>query len=233
MSTSGSVDYNVTLNPLIDEAYSLCGIGSEGEAISADMYFRAKRSLNMLVKAWSASEKLWLRTEETLVLVADQADYDLTTLFEQKPMRVISARRRIVSGTIDTPLRELSRQEYFDQSNKATSSVPTAYYYDPQRDIGTLFLWPPPSTATAAAQTVELTYLRRIEDFDESNNDPDFPQEWLLALTYGLAEQLALKYGVNADLRREISARAAMYKAQIEAWDTEPASLFMQPDYYA
>jgi hypothetical protein len=231
MSTSGSVDFSVTLNPLIDEAYSICGIGSEGEAISADMYFRAKRSLNMLVKHWGASERLWLRTEASVTLVADQAGYALATLFEQKPMRVLSVRRRLTSGTIDTPLREMSRQEYFDQSSKATASVPTSFYFDPQRDTGTLYLWPPASAATAAAQSIELTYLRRIEDFDESNDDPDLPQEWLLALTYGLAEQLALKYGVNASLRQEIAGRAAMYKAQIESWDTEPASLFMQPDY--
>lgn len=230
MSTSASVDFTLKTNPLIDEAFSLCGIGSEGEAVSADMYFRAQRSLNLLIKHWSASDHLWLRTEASVTLVASQATYALATLFTKKPLRVLSVRRRLTSGTLDTPLRELSRQEFDDLPNKTSEGIPTAFHYNPQLATGTLSIWPVPSTATAAAQTLRVTYARPIEDFDESNNDPDLPQEWLLALSYGLAEQLALKYGVNPALRSEIAARAAMYKAQIDAWDTEPASLYMQPE---
>ena len=229
MTTSGSLDFNLTLNPLIDEAFSICGIGSEGEAISADQYFRARRSLNMLAKHWSTMGHLWLQTEATVTLVAAQANYALATLFSQKPLRILSVRRKITSGGYETPLTEWSRQEYYDQPNKTVSSVPTSYYFDPQRETGTLYVWPTASTATAAAQTLQVTYHRRIEDFDASNDDMDLPQEWHLALAYGLASELAVKYGVNSSMRREIAARAAEYKAQIEAFDTEPASLFLQP----
>jgi len=233
MTTSGSVDFSLTTNPLVDEAFSIAGIGSEGEAISADQYFRAKRSLNMIVKHWSAGDHLWLRTEGSITLVASQAEYALATLFTPvKPGRVLSVRRRVTSGSLDTPLLEMSRQQYFDQSNKTVASIPTQYYYDPQRATGTLYIWPTASTATAAAQTLRVTYLRKIEDFDESNNDPDLPQEWLLALTYALASELALKYGTPPAIRQEIAARAQLYKAQIDAWDTEPASLFIQPEWY-
>ena len=45
MSTSGSVNFNLVTNDLIAEAFDICGIGSEGEAIAADMYSRARRSL--------------------------------------------------------------------------------------------------------------------------------------------------------------------------------------------
>lgn len=232
MSTSGSVDFTLVTNDLIGEAFDVCGIGSEGEAISADQYFRAKRSLNLIVKEWSASEHLWLRTEASVTLVASQAEYALATLFSQKPMRIISVNRRLTADTTDTPLRELSWQEYHGMSSKTLATVPTGFYFDPQRATGTLYLWPTASTATAAAQTLRVTYLRRIQDFDESNNDPDLPQEWLLALTYALASQLALKYGVKPAIRGEIDQRAAEYKARIEAFDTEPASLFLQPEWY-
>lgn len=230
MSTSGSTDYGLVTNTIIEEACSICGISSEGESISAYTYADARRSLNLMVKAWQASDHLWLRTEATVTLVASQAEYALATLFSVKPMRVMSVRRKITSGGYETPLTEWSRQQYFDQPNKATDSVPTAFYYDPQRATGTLYIWPRASAATASAQTLQVTYARRIEDFDNSNDDPDLPQEWLLALSYGLAEQLALKYGIRADLRQEITARAAEYKARIEAWDTEPASMFLMPD---
>lgn len=230
MSTSGSSDFKLVANQITVEAFDLCSIGSEGEAISADMYERARRSLNLIVKAWGANDHLWLRSSHSLTLVASTAGYNLTSLIGVKPLRVLEARRKVTAGSLETPLMEYSRAEYLEQPNKTSDSVPVAFYYDPQLSTGTFYLWPRPSTATATSSTVQLTYARPIEDFDGSADDADLPQEWLLALTYALAEQLALKYAVRPDLRAEISQRAATYKAQIEAWDTEPASIFMQPE---
>ena len=51
------------------------------------------RSLNLIVKTWGASEKLWTKTEGSVTLVASQADYALATLFSVKPMRVLSVRK--------------------------------------------------------------------------------------------------------------------------------------------
>lgn len=226
MATSGSTDFNLVTNEIIDEAFDICGIGSEGEAISADQYARAKRSLNLIVKAWGTQEHLWLRTERSVTLVASTASYALTP----KPMRVLEVRRRVTADNIDTPLTEWSRAEYFEQPNKNIDSVPVAFFYDPQSTTGTLYVWPRPSTATATDMTLRLTYLRRIEDFDGSGDDADLPQEWLRALSYSLAEELALKYGVAPATRREIADRAALARAEINAWDTEPASVYLQPD---
>lgn len=230
MTTSGSTDFTLVTNTIIEEACEIAGIASEGTPISAYTYASGKRSLNLIVKAWGAQERLWLKTRASVTLVASQADYALATLFGSKPGRVLSVRRRVTSGTIDTPLNELSRQEYEDLPNKAIDSIPTAFYYDPQVDTGTLSLWPRPSTATAAAMTLQVTYLRRPEDFDASNDTADMPQEWLRALCYTLASELALKNGRPADLRAEISARAKSYLDQIEGWDNEPASIYLQPD---
>lgn len=227
MSTSGSSDFGLVTNTIIEEAFDLCGIGSEGEPISADQYARAKRSLNLIVKHRAMKDHLWLRTSDTVTLVANQAAYAI----DPKPLRVLEVRRKVTSGGVETPLTEWSQRRYLDQPNKTTASIPTAFYYDPQRTTGTLYVWPAPSTSTAAAMTLELTYQRTIEDFDGSADEPDLPQEQLRSLTYDLAEELALKYGVSPDVRSEIAARAAQYRAEAEAFDTEPASLYLQPEY--
>lgn len=231
MALSGSTDFTLVTNEIIDEAFDLCGIGSEGEAISADQYERARRSLNLILKAWGAQDRLWLRTEGSVTLVSSQANYALATLLSVKPGRVLSVRRKITANSVETPLMEWSRQEYYDQTNKATDSVPTAFYYDPQVSTGTLYVWPRPSTSTASTMTLAVTYLRRPQDFDSSSNDPDLPQEWLRALCYTLASELALKYGVAPDVRAEINARAVSHFEGIEGWDNEPASLYMSPDF--
>lgn len=230
MSTSGDKTFNLQTNEIIDEAFDICGIGSEGEAVTADMYSRAKRSLNLLVKTFGAAEHLWAKTESSITLVASQSTYALATLFSSKPMRVLSIRRKVTSGSLETSMTEMSRQEYFDMPNKTSDSIPVSFYYDPQLTTGTLYIWPRPSTATAAAQTLSVTWLRRMDDFDNSNDDADLPQEWLQALAYALASELALKYGVAPDVRIEIAQRAANLYGALKGWDNEPASVFLQPD---
>jgi hypothetical protein len=218
--------YTLVANEIIEEAFDLCGVGSEGEPISADQYARALRSLNLMVKAWGASEHLWLRTEATVALVSSQAAYDLNP----KPMRVIEVRRNNLTSDIDTPLDEWARQQYFDMPNKATQSIPVNFYYDPQKTTGTLYVWPEPSAATATQFQLKYTYLRQFDNFSSTSDTADCPDEWQLALTYGLADELSLKYGVSPQIAGRISQRAAVYKAKIESWDTEPASYFLQPE---
>jgi len=227
VTTSGTSDFSLVANQIIEEAFDLCGIGSEGEAVNADMYARAMRSLNLIVKTWGTSEHLWARTSKSVPLVAGQAVYELSP----KPMRVVECRRKVTASGIETPLTEWARAQYTEQPNKLAESIPVAFYYDPQETAGSLYLWPTASDGTASAMTIELTYLRRIEDFNDSNDDADLPQEWLQALSYALASELALKFGTAPAIASKIDQRAAILRADLEAFDTEPASIFMQPEY--
>lgn len=225
MAVSGSTNFTLVTNTIIEEACQICGIASEGEEISAYTYASARRSLNLISKAWSAGDHLWIRTQRSVTLVDSQAAYTMTP----KPGRIIEVRRRNTASGIDVPLMEWSQSQYLQQPNKSVASIPTAFYYNPQQASGTLYIWPTASAATASAFTLQLTYLRTIQDFDASDDEADLPQEWLQALTYALAEQLALKFGVAPDIRQEITGRAREYKANLESWDTEPASLFLEP----
>lgn len=225
--SDATIDFTMVGNEIIEKAFSIAGIGSEGEAISADQYRRALVSLNLIIKTWGTSEHLWLRTSQSVTLIEGQAGYVLSP----KPMRVIECRRKVTSGGIEVPLTEWARSTYTDQPNKAVKSIPTSFYYDPQAGTGTLYIWPTASAATASAMTLELTWLRRPQDFDTSADPADMPQEWLMALTYALSAELALEYGVAPQIMQRIEARASMLYDQLQAFDTEPASLFMQPDW--
>lgn len=227
MTTSGSVDFNLTANEIIEKAFHVLGVGQEGEDLSARQYEDGRMSLNLMFKTWGTSQHLWLRTERSVTLVAGQTSYTLTP----KPMRVEEVRRHVTVGGIETPLMEWARQQYIEQPNKTVASIPTAFYYDPQSTSGTLYVWPTASTTTAAAMTLNLTYLRRIEDMDTSNNDADLPQEWLEAIVWNLAESLMTEYPVNdPSVGARVERRAAWLFSNLQSFDTEPASLFLQPE---
>jgi hypothetical protein len=227
MTTSGTTSYNLTSGEIVEAAFNALGIGMEGEALTARMAADGQRMLNLMIKTWGAQEHLWTKTEGTMAMVSGQASYALTN---PRPMRVLSVRRR--QNGIDTPLNEFSRQEYFDQPNKTTSpSIPVSFYFDPQAGEGTLYLWPAPSAQTVTDFTIHLTYLRRMDDMTASNNDADFPQEWLEPLVWNLAKRLLTQYPVNDSnqMQMVLSMAAETFDA-LSGWDNETASIYLQPE---
>jgi len=228
MATSGSTDFNLTRNQIILDALDLLGVGADGETPSSDLVARCARRLNAMVKAWEAAgTHLWTKTEGQLTSIADRQSYTFGGTapdFAVRALKILSVRRR--ESGIDTPLTALSREDYFDLPDKSTASIPTSFYYDPQLTQARLYVWPP--MATGNSMTLHFTYARQIEDFDAANNNPDFPQEWLEALTYNLAVRLAPVVGVA--LRADVAAIAAESLDTARGFDVEPASVMIGVD---
>jgi hypothetical protein len=223
-------NFTLSANEIIEKAFHRLGKASEGFAISARMYQDGRSSLNLLLKGKiGTSDRLFLRTFASLALVANQEGCTLDD--DPFPLRIPSVRRRDADGN-DVPLREMSRQEYEDLPNKASSpSIPVAFYFDPQADAGVLYVWPAPDTNAASDYTLEVTCQRRIADIDTSTDALDMPQEWLDPVIWLLADDLETEYPVNdARLAAKIERKAAEARQMLDYWDTETASVFMQPD---
>lgn len=220
MATSGSTDFSLTAREIITEAFQTAKVIAAGETPTADELEDGERKLNLMLKSWGAKEHLWIKTEGTQALTASTASYAISGA-----RRMLSVRRR--TSSIDTPMNELSREEYYDLPTKSATGTPVSWYFDPQRSTRTLYVWPTASTAVAANTTLYFTYLRVIEDIDALENDPDVPQEWLEALIYNLAAKLALAYG--SDMYPVLRVEAAQLLKDIEAQDQEPVSVYFQP----
>lgn len=227
MTVAATNDYTLTAYQLYEAAYNILGVAQEGEAMTPRMAQDAARSANLMIKTWGAQENLWRMTEGTLPMVAGQASYSLTN---PRPLRIHSVRRK--NQGIETPMTALSRQEYFDLPQKTDSpSVPVSYYFDPQQGSGVLYLWPAPSTEVVSAYTINLTYLRRMADFDASGNELDMPQEWQEAFIYNLAVRLMTQYPVNdQSIANDIKGMAAGLYQMLSSFDAETTSVFFQPD---
>jgi hypothetical protein len=155
--------------------------------------------------------------------------FTYTTLLA-RPLRILDARRRVwtdPTAPVDVPFSDmLSREEYFDLPNKMSEGKPVQGFYDPQLSKGDFYLWNAPDSA---AETVNFTGAMPIEDFDAAGNDPDFPQEWIEAVTWNLAVRLAPAVGTPIQERGWLKNEAAEKKYLLSIWDSEPASVFFQP----
>lgn len=225
MATSGSTDFNLNSRQIITSALEIVGVlgsGANPSAADADV---ALRHLNLLLKTWGTRDFLATRTQGTQALTQGVASYVLANV-----KRVYWVQRR--TGGNDTPLTDLSRQEYDELPRKASQGAPNSYYVDQQRTTTTLYLWPAPDAGAAANTTIRYTYQRVMEDADDLNNDVDLPQEWLEALTYNLASRLILPFQMHiADPNGAALVRqtAGELYAALSADDQETASAFFQP----
>ena len=174
----------------------------------------------------------------TITLTAtltDDADtdgyvYTYTTKCE-RPLKLLQARRTsdLLGTPIDLPMRILERPEYFELTNKSSSSTPLQVYHDPQLNVGYFYLWPTPSDET---EVIRFTFSRRIEDVDTLANTMDVPQEWLEAIIWNLAARLSFhSSSPPMDERAGLIAVAQDMKDKLDGWDREYGSVSFSPDY--
>ncbi len=142
-----------------------------------------------------------------------------------KALRVPDARREQGSGVNAQEIKmiQMGRIDYLNLPNKNTSGTPVQFYYDPKIDFGTIFIWPAP---VSTDNLLRFTYYRPLEVFTDSEDDPDFPNEWIEALVYNLAVRLAPRFGMP--LAPEVGSIAVALHQNALDWDQDDASVFFQ-----
>jgi hypothetical protein len=136
-----------------------------------------------------------------------------------RPLKILSARSYNFDSAIDTPVEEMGRVEYAEMPNKSASGAINAFYYDRRENTtGYLYLWQAPQTVDNA---VKMTVAKPIEDFTVAGDDADLPQEWIRAIIWGLADEIADDYDVPEPKRTRLERRAAQYLNEANWWERE------------
>jgi hypothetical protein len=230
MAVSSSVDFKSTMTELLTDARRLLGINAEEESLSSSELSIGLRFATKMLKAWEADGiGSWMLTEGTMTLVASTASYAFGAggAFTTVPFEIVSA--RITRSGTDLPMYRMTREEYQSLPNKTTTGYPTQFFYDRQRDDGTLYVWPSPDTT---AGTFKFTYRRRIMDLDSSADNFDLPPEWEEAITYNLAKRLLPVYGRSGTPEAaQIKEDALTSYMVLKSWDasSEEGSLIIEP----
>lgn len=147
-----------------------------------------------------------------------------------RPLKILSARLYNFISGIDVPLEEMDRIEYEELPNKTSSGAINSFYYDRRggaNSTGLVYFWCAPSNIDEA---VKMTVARPIEDFSAAGNDADLPQEWIRAIEWGLADELADEYDVPEPKRTRIERRAAQYLQEANWWEKELLTIELVPD---
>jgi len=128
MSTSGSVNFNLSLNELIEEAFE-----RSGQELRSGYDFRtARRSLNLLTIEWaSRGINLWTMEQGTFSLATGQAIYPIPSDTIQILDTVIR-QNAATTAQADITISNISEPTYSSIPNKLTQGRPIQYWFNRQ-----------------------------------------------------------------------------------------------------
>ncbi len=239
MASSGTAVFTLNQDQLINASLRLIRVLQDGQSAGSSDLFNCSQALNILLKSWQTRGLiLSLLDQYVIPLLIGHQTYTIgptgADFTAPRPLRVLDGSfiKKTVFGT-DTNIEVISRLRYMRiVPNKATSSFTEMIYYEPNIDIaggsfgtagpssmgtgyGTLYVFPPMSTND---YTLYLNVQRPVYDMTTGTDEFDLSSEWLLALKWGLAAQIADEYEVPEERIKRYQQMAMMYLADLEAW---------------
>jgi hypothetical protein len=218
MATSGTTDFNLSIDDLVEEAFERCGMQmTAGYQLSS-----ARRSLNLLFLDWAnRGLNLWTIEQATKALVQGDSVVSLPT----DTVNVLTAviRQTINGQQQDINIERIGRQEYLNVPNKLTQARPSQIYVE-RTSAPKVYLYP----AADKAYTLVYYRIRRMEDAGDYTNTTDVNFRFLPCLASGLAYMLSLKYAPD-----RTGALQQMYEQDFDRAaqeDRDTASTYILPD---
>jgi|DEB0MinimDraft_3_1074331.scaffolds.fasta_scaffold30029_3 hypothetical protein len=193
MATSGTTDFNLSIDDAIEEAYERCGLQTR---TGYDIH-SARRVLNIMFAEWAnRGINVWTIKQRTATISTN--DQSNTADFASDIVDVLDVIVR--DGTTDYTVDKISRAEYLNTPVKSTTGRPTQFFFDGQINP-VMYFYP------AADQSYTIVYnaLTRIQDAGAYTNTTDLPFRFYPCLVAGLAYYIAMKKAPErmADLKFE------------------------------
>tara|TARA_R100001126_G_scaffold48208_1_gene27135 strand:- start:156 stop:830 length:675 start_codon:yes stop_codon:yes gene_type:complete len=219
MGTSGTYDFSMDIDEVIQEATEMIG----GEQTLGHEPKSARRSINLLLQDWqNRGILLWTAGTTAISVSTSVTSYALTSSTIDVTEAVL---RR---DNIDLQLERITMEEYLKIPRKSQTGRPNQYAVRRERGNPVLFLWPVPDNTT---DILKLEQVKHTEDVTKSaGQNADISRRFLPCLTTGLAYYMAMKRpGVDV-------GRIGLLKAEYEERlmhamdeDRERASAYFLP----
>ena len=219
MATSGTYNFNMDIDEVIQEATEMIG----GEQTLGHEPKSARRSINLLLQDWqNRGVMLWTADTSTVTLSTSVTTFSLSSATIDVLEAVHNRDDR------DIQLERISMQEYLKIPNKSQTGRTTQYAVRHQRGNPIVHLWPIPENST---DEIKLELVSYMEDVDKSAiQNADISRRFLPCLTAGLAYYMSMKRpnveaGRITMIKQEYEER--LQRAMDE--DRERVSIFLKP----
>ena len=182
MSTSGTYNFSMDIDEVIQEALEMIG----GEQTLGNDPKSARRSINLLLQDWQNRGILLWSTNTTVVDVsASVTAYSLSS-------NMVDAMEVVVNlSSTDIQLDRLSMEEYLKIPRKSQTGRPTQYAIRRGRSNPELYLWPVPDNDDYSLKIEKIKYLQDVNK--SAGQIADVSRRFLPCMTAGVAYFMSLK----------------------------------------
>ena len=182
MAVSGTYDFNLDIDEVIQEATEMIG----GEDTLGHEPASARRSINLMLKDWqNRGVLLWSTSVSSVTVSASTATYSLSS-------STIDALEVVLNrDSTDIQLQRVTPEEYLLIPNKTQTGRPTQYSIRRERDNPVMSVWPLPDNST---DVLKMEIISELQDVNKSAiQNADLPKRFLPCLTCGLAYYMSMK----------------------------------------
>ena len=224
-----------SVEQMIAMAMEDAGLIQSGQVPNSEQYANGLNRFNMLLTMLQIHGlKVFTQTDQSVTLVTSQGGptnpytiYPSGDVAITKPLQVLQA-YYMDSNNLKRPIDPpMSRDEYTRLSNPTATGAVTSYFIDKQPTLLNLHLWLVPD-ATAATGTVHLILRNQITRAVALDDAIAFPDEWYMAVRWGLADDLCT--GQPQAIMDRCAAKALAYRTMAEDFDVEDVATRFQPD---
>jgi len=219
MAVSGTYDFNLDIDEVIQEATEMIG----GEDTLGHESASARRSINLMLKDWqNRGVLLWTTSVSSVTVAASTTTYSLAS-------STIDALEVVLNrDSTDIQLERITPEEYLLIPNKTQTGRPNQYSIRRERDNPVMSVWPLPDNST---DVLKMEIISELQDVNKSAiQNADLPKRFLPCLTCGLAYYMSMKRpGVpeNRIMMLKANYEELLMRAMEE--DRERASMFIRP----
>lgn len=202
----------------------------KGDDPDPEDYRRWFSRLQYMINQWMTEGlKLWLWLDKSIPLVAGTSLYTIKsggTVNLAKPIRAIMG-YFLDSSNNSRPIYQMSWEEYLRLGNRTDQGSINNFLVDKQASQLNVTFWMVPD-ATAAQGTAHLLLQQQVGSMVQLTDTVNFPQEWGIALLWGLADEMST--GQPQSVVQKCMAKAQYYKEKLDDQDVEDASTYLVPD---
>jgi hypothetical protein len=229
MATSVSNNaYGIIADAMTDAGLLQKGSNPDSTDLATNM-----RRLNDIINLWQTQGlKLFLQEEISVPLVIGQTQYVLgpsgPAVTMARPPRILQGFIVTAGSKVRRPLVNISRDEWERLSQiSGNNGQINSFMVDKQAVQTNLNLWPAPDS-TEVLNTA--TFLMQIQAPNPValTDQVGFPQEWRIALRWGLADDICT--GQPQAIMDRCTMNAKRYRDALEDWDVEDAPTFFNVD---
>ena len=182
-----------TARTIIKRALQRNGVLTKNESPSGDEASDGLSMLNDMIGSWSNDSLLiYARVSESFPLVSGQSSYTIGTggdFNTDRPLQILTAFTRI--GSVDYDIGIVSDSVFDSITQKSiSSSIPSVMFYYAAHPLGTITIYPVPTTGD-----LHIRSEKQLTEFATLDTDVDLPPGWDRALIYNLSIELAGEYG--------------------------------------